>query len=281
MTQTTPDAPATVTTMRAAVARRFGAARGRRDRDVSRSRCPRADEVLVRVHATTVSIADHRLRAKDLPEGLGSSGSSRSASSGRARRSSAWRPPGVVERSAPTSPSFAVGDEVIVDERRRDSAVTPSTSRRARRRSIARKPAGMSHDGCRGPRLRRIHRRVVPRPRRARAGLESARQRRIRRGRQRRGAARRARGRPRDRGHERPQRRTRPLARRRARDRLRRRGLRRPATTGTTSSSSASATRRSRACAASFGPGERCSSSSQISAGCSPARGSRGAAACS
>ncbi len=57
-------------TMRAAVARRFGP-----PEVVSVERvpvpAPAPDEVLVRVHATTVSIADHRVRAKDLPRGLG------------------------------------------------------------------------------------------------------------------------------------------------------------------------------------------------------------------
>ncbi len=36
-----------------------------------RSRTPAPDEVLIRLHASTVSIADHRIRAKDLPKGLG------------------------------------------------------------------------------------------------------------------------------------------------------------------------------------------------------------------
>ncbi|WP_169581146.1 MULTISPECIES: NAD(P)-dependent alcohol dehydrogenase [Microbacterium] len=56
--------------MRAAVAARFGAPEVVQLRDVPTPQ-PGPDEVLVRVHATTVSIADHRLRAADLPRGLG------------------------------------------------------------------------------------------------------------------------------------------------------------------------------------------------------------------
>ncbi|MGW4928181.1 NAD(P)-dependent alcohol dehydrogenase [Agromyces sp. NPDC004153] len=58
------------TTMRAAVARRFGGPEVVRVEQVRRPE-PRADELLVRVHASTVSIADHRMRSRDLPEGLG------------------------------------------------------------------------------------------------------------------------------------------------------------------------------------------------------------------
>ena len=61
---------AVTTTMRAAVARRFGGPEVVRVEEVRRP-VPRADELLVRVHASTVSIADHRMRSRDLPEGLG------------------------------------------------------------------------------------------------------------------------------------------------------------------------------------------------------------------
>ncbi|MHC2999497.1 hypothetical protein OB08_09970 [Microbacterium sp. HJ5] len=56
--------------MTAAVARRFGGPDVVEVTQVPTPE-PRADEVLVRVRATTVSIADHRLRAADLPRGLG------------------------------------------------------------------------------------------------------------------------------------------------------------------------------------------------------------------
>ncbi|WP_205791656.1 NAD(P)-dependent alcohol dehydrogenase [Microbacterium sulfonylureivorans] len=59
-----------VTTMRAAMAERFGGPEVVVVRDVPVPE-PAADEVLVRVRASTVSIADHRMRAADLPRGLG------------------------------------------------------------------------------------------------------------------------------------------------------------------------------------------------------------------
>ncbi|WP_448809004.1 NAD(P)-dependent alcohol dehydrogenase [Agromyces bauzanensis] len=55
--------------MRTAVARRFGGPEVVHVEDVPRPE-PKADELLVRVHASTVSIADHRTRARDLPKGL-------------------------------------------------------------------------------------------------------------------------------------------------------------------------------------------------------------------
>ncbi|MFY9713498.1 MAG: NAD(P)-dependent alcohol dehydrogenase [Microbacterium sp.] len=60
----------TNTTMTAAVYRRFGAP------DVVRierraTPSPKPGEVLIRVHASTVSVADHRARARDIPSGLG------------------------------------------------------------------------------------------------------------------------------------------------------------------------------------------------------------------
>lgn len=56
--------------MRAAVNRRFGGPEVVAIEDVPRP-VPKAGEVLIRVAASTVSVADHRLRAKDLPRGLG------------------------------------------------------------------------------------------------------------------------------------------------------------------------------------------------------------------
>lgn len=55
--------------MSAAVYRRFGAPDVVRITDVPRPR-PAAGELLVRVRATTVSAADHRARARDVPPGL-------------------------------------------------------------------------------------------------------------------------------------------------------------------------------------------------------------------
>lgn len=56
--------------MRAAVNRKFGGPEVVAVEELPKP-VPKAGEVLVRVAASTVSIADHRLRAKDLPAGLG------------------------------------------------------------------------------------------------------------------------------------------------------------------------------------------------------------------
>jgi NADPH:quinone reductase-like Zn-dependent oxidoreductase len=72
MTQQITDAApsATRATMRAAVARRFGGPEVVSVERVEKP-VPGDGEVLVRLHASTVSIADHRVRTKDLPRGLG------------------------------------------------------------------------------------------------------------------------------------------------------------------------------------------------------------------
>jgi NADPH:quinone reductase-like Zn-dependent oxidoreductase len=56
-------------TMKAAVYRRFGGPEVVEIADVSRPE-PAAGEILIRVRATTVSAADHRARARDVPPGL-------------------------------------------------------------------------------------------------------------------------------------------------------------------------------------------------------------------
>ncbi|MFH8250685.1 NAD(P)-dependent alcohol dehydrogenase [Microbacterium sp. B2969] len=69
--QTAGRAPASDdrSTMRAAVYRRFGGPDVVRVERMPRP-TPAAGEVLVRVHAASVSIADHRVRARDVPRGL-------------------------------------------------------------------------------------------------------------------------------------------------------------------------------------------------------------------
>ena len=57
------------TRMRAAIARRFGGPEVVEIGEVPKP-TPKSDEVLVKVHASTVSIADHRTRSRDLPKGL-------------------------------------------------------------------------------------------------------------------------------------------------------------------------------------------------------------------
>lgn len=56
--------------MRAAVYRKFGGPEVVRLEDVPKP-VPKAGEVLIKVATSTVSVADHRMRAKDLPKGLG------------------------------------------------------------------------------------------------------------------------------------------------------------------------------------------------------------------
>ncbi|MBM7503637.1 NAD(P)-dependent alcohol dehydrogenase [Agromyces aurantiacus] len=68
-TATAASAPTRATTMRAAVVDRFGGPEHVRVDRVPKPE-PAADEVLVRVRAATVSVADHRLRARDIPRGL-------------------------------------------------------------------------------------------------------------------------------------------------------------------------------------------------------------------
>jgi len=57
------------TQMRAAVAHRFGGPEVVHVQEVPKP-TPKADELLIRVHASTVSIADHRTRSRDLPDGM-------------------------------------------------------------------------------------------------------------------------------------------------------------------------------------------------------------------
>ncbi|WP_254431225.1 NAD(P)-dependent alcohol dehydrogenase [Agromyces sp. Marseille-P2726] len=100
------------TRMRAAVARRFGAPEVVQVEEVPKP-TPKPDELLVRVHASTVSIADHRLRTRDVPDGLGfliplSLGVFRPR-----KRVLGMDVAGVVESVGGAVTGFAPGDEVI------------------------------------------------------------------------------------------------------------------------------------------------------------------------
>jgi NADPH:quinone reductase-like Zn-dependent oxidoreductase len=55
--------------VQAAVYRKFGGPEVVRIEDVPKP-SPQSDEVLIKVYATTVSVADHRMRSRDLPKGL-------------------------------------------------------------------------------------------------------------------------------------------------------------------------------------------------------------------
>lgn len=143
MTQTTPDAPAKLMTMRAAVARRFGPPEVVEIERIAVP-IPGAGEVLVRVHATTVSIADHRLRAKDLPRGLGYFGLVALGVFRPRKKVLGMEASGVIERVGPGVTQFAVGDEVMVMNGSRFGCHAEYVTARADR-GVVRKPDGMSH----------------------------------------------------------------------------------------------------------------------------------------
>jgi NADPH:quinone reductase-like Zn-dependent oxidoreductase len=131
-------------TMRAAVVERFGAPEVVRVADLPRP-VAGAGEVLVRVHASSVSVADHRLRSRDIPPGL---------SLLVAPTIGVFRPrvrvlgmdaAGVVESVGAGVTRFAPGDEVIAMLGSRmgghaEFAVVAEDG------DIARKPAGLSFE---------------------------------------------------------------------------------------------------------------------------------------
>lgn len=103
---------ASAKTMRAAVARRFGGPEVVSIETVAVPE-PRPDEVRVRVRAAGVSVADHRMRSRDLPRGLGALG---------LVMIGVFRPrhpilgtdaAGVIDAVGSQVRGFAVGDEVL------------------------------------------------------------------------------------------------------------------------------------------------------------------------
>lgn len=100
------------TRMRAAVARRFGGPEVVQIRDVQKPR-PQADEVLVKVHASTVSVADHRTRSRDLPKGLSFYGPLVLGVFRPRKPVLGMDVAGVVEAVGAEVTGFAPGDEVI------------------------------------------------------------------------------------------------------------------------------------------------------------------------
>ncbi|MGR0319732.1 NAD(P)-dependent alcohol dehydrogenase [Agromyces sp. ZXT2-3] len=102
-----------IRTMRAAVLERFGGPEvvGVAERPVP---VPGDDELLVRVHASTVSIADHRLRTREVPRGLGLVVGPAIGFRRPKHPVLGMEAAGVVEAVGHRVTRFAPGDEVVV-----------------------------------------------------------------------------------------------------------------------------------------------------------------------
>lgn len=98
--------------MTAAVYRRFGGPEVVELQDVARP-VPAPDEILIRVHATTVSAADHRARSRDVPAGLLIPSSLVLGFLRPRRRILGMDAAGVVVQVGDRVEGFAVGDEVV------------------------------------------------------------------------------------------------------------------------------------------------------------------------
>ena len=98
--------------MRAAVYHRFGGPDVVRIEDVPKPE-PKAGEVLVRVRATTVSMADYRMRTRDLPKGLGFLGPLVLGIFGPRKPILGMDLAGIVEAVGAGVTRFKAGDEVI------------------------------------------------------------------------------------------------------------------------------------------------------------------------
>lgn len=98
--------------MRAAVYRKFGGPDVVSVQTIARPE-PQPDEVLIRVHASTVSIADYRSRSLDLPKGLGFFGPLSLGIFGPRKPVLGMDLAGVIEQVGSNGTTFAVGDEVI------------------------------------------------------------------------------------------------------------------------------------------------------------------------
>jgi NADPH:quinone reductase-like Zn-dependent oxidoreductase len=128
--------------MRAAVIRRFGPPEVVHVQEIPTPK-PKPRELLIAVHASTVSVADHRLRARDIPRGLGLLVTPVVG---------AWRPrrrvlgtdvAGVVAAVGRNVTTFAPGDEVIAGTKRMGGhaqyAAVPAAD-------VVRKPANLSFE---------------------------------------------------------------------------------------------------------------------------------------
>ncbi|GHF07588.1 NAD(P)-dependent alcohol dehydrogenase [Pseudolysinimonas yzui] len=136
--------PEAGTTMRAAVYRRFGGPEVVHVENIPRPQ-PKADEVLIRVHASTVSVADYRSRSLDLPPGLGFFGPLSLGIFGPRRPVLGMDLAGVVEQVGSEVSLFAPGDEVVGLRGFRFGAHAEYAVMRETA-AIARKPANLTFD---------------------------------------------------------------------------------------------------------------------------------------
>ncbi len=98
--------------MKAAVYRRFGGPEVVQIEQIAKPK-PRANEVLIRVHASTVSAADHRTRARDIPAGLSVLAGLSIGIFRPRHRVLGMDVAGTVESVGSSVTAFAAGDEVI------------------------------------------------------------------------------------------------------------------------------------------------------------------------
>ncbi|WP_353828156.1 NAD(P)-dependent alcohol dehydrogenase [Agromyces sp. SYSU T0242] len=131
-------------TMRAAVVDRFGGPEVVRVGDRPRPE-PAAGELLVRVHASTVSIADHRLRTREVPRGLGLLVGPAIGFRRPRHQVLGMEGAGVVEAVGADVTRYAPGDEVIVMRGARFGCHAEFVTVRERD-EVARKPAALSFD---------------------------------------------------------------------------------------------------------------------------------------
>lgn len=98
--------------MKAAVYRSFGGPEVVRVEELPKP-VPKADQVLIRVHAATVSAGDYRMRTRDLPKGLGFFGPLTIGIFGPRKKILGMDFGGVVEAVGSDVTRFRPGDEVI------------------------------------------------------------------------------------------------------------------------------------------------------------------------
>ncbi|MGV3492068.1 MAG: NAD(P)-dependent alcohol dehydrogenase [Devosia sp.] len=130
--------------MRAAVYRKFGGPEVVAIEDVPKPG-PQPNEVLVRVATSTVSIADHRMRAKDLPKGLGLIAAAVVGIFSPRRKILGMDFSGTVEAVGSAVTRFKPGDSVTgltgaAFGAHAEYVVLPETA------AMVKTPAGMSHD---------------------------------------------------------------------------------------------------------------------------------------